>query len=687
MSNQVEVEVVLSGAEEAKKGLGEIGETAGKFAEKFNTENDKLGEGLSSLTDSVGGAIDSVKDLGSALQSGSTSMLGLLGPIGAVVAAGYALYETYQQISGAAAEAEQSQEAMSAAMSDLQSKLESLAEKGVIPTTEELSRFSVATIESQYAKERLEQAMQKGVTPAMKAYNESLRQVRETQDKLRQGTNLTKNEINGLVADLISFNKQVQENQKTLTTAVAQYRQEQNRELAGIKAAAKAEQELEEKSTEATLARIKQNRATFEALRLTDSQNKVNEQQAKTIESIYKEENDLFALKLEASKEDEKELKRLDEQTKKMLKAYNAETVVRERGIRERADIARAARDKQTQERAKAAQDRAKNDLAAEMKKQAELRTLRALELQQLKQSGASALVIAQKQYFQALKDAKNNNNLKLIAQKQYQLELTRIDKEASAQRQADEQARIEQEAQQRIHATQLAYDSLEFDINLRKDSLSKELSLLELKYARERELNATTQEEITELNRRESIERARITNKNLDTQIAKIGELSSQYGAGFAEAAYSALLFGDSFKEATGDILVALGRQAAIKALMETAEGTAALFLPGGQAVAAGHFKAAGLFAGAAAAAGIAGKALGGGSSGGGGGADSTPTGAPTTTTTTQREQAEQAPMVFNINFGGAVIYDTQRAAEQALADRITTLQNVNRRGAPRRR
>ena len=687
MSNQVEVEVVLSGAEEAKKGLGEIGETAGKFAEKFNTENDKLGEGLSSLTDSVGGAIDSVKDLGSALQSGSTSMLGLLGPIGAVVAAGYALYETYQQISGAAAEAEQSQEAMSAAMSDLQSKLESLAEKGVIPTTEELSRFSVATIESQYAKERLEQAMQKGVTPAMKAYNESLRKVRETQDKLRQGTNLTKNEINGLVADLMSFNKQVQENQKTLTTAVAQYRQEQNRELAGIKAAAKAEQELEEKSTEATLARIKQNRATFEALRLTDSQNKVNEQQAKTIESIYKEENDLFALKLEASKEDEKELKRLDEQTKKMLKAYNAETVVRERGIRERADIARAARDKQTQERAKAAQDRAKNDLAAEMKKQAELRTLRALELQQLKQSGTSALVIAQRQYFQALKDAKNNNNLKLIAQKQYQLELTRIDKEASAQRQADEQARIEQEAQQRIHATQLAYDSLEFDINLRKDSLSKELSLLELKYARERELNATTQEEITELNRRESIERARITNKNLDTQIAKIGELSSQYGAGFAEAAYSALLFGDSFKEATGDILVALGRQAAIKALMETAEGTAALFLPGGQAVAAGHFKAAGLFAGAAAAAGIAGKALGGGSSGGGGGADSTPTGAPTTTTTTQREQAEQAPMVFNINFGGAVIYDTQRAAEQALADRITTLQNVNRRGAPRRR
>jgi len=41
---------------------------------------------------------------------------------------------------------------------------------------------------------------------------------------------------------------------------------------------------------------------------------------------------------------------------------------------------------------------------------------------------------------------------------------------------------------------------------------------------------------------------------------------------------------------------------------------------------------------------------------------------------------------MVFNINFGGAVIYDTKRSAEQALADRITSLQNTRRRGAPRR-
>ena len=40
---------------------------------------------------------------------------------------------------------------------------------------------------------------------------------------------------------------------------------------------------------------------------------------------------------------------------------------------------------------------------------------------------------------------------------------------------------------------------------------------------------------------------------------------------------------------------------------------------------------------------------------------------------------------MVFNVNFGGAVVYDTKKAAEQALADRLVTILNQPRRGAPR--
>jgi hypothetical protein len=49
------------------------------------------------------------------------------------------------------------------------------------------------------------------------------------------------------------------------------------------------------------------------------------------------------------------------------------------------------------------------------------------------------------------------------------------------------------------------------------------------------------------------------------------------------------------------------------------------------------------------------------------------------------QRQSADQESMVFNINFGGAVIYDTRRAAEEALADRVATVFNRPRRGAVR--
>ena len=74
-------------------------------------------------------------------------------------------------------------------------------------------------------------------------------------------------------------------------------------------------------------------------------------------------------------------------------------------------------------------------------------------------------------------------------------------------------------------------------------------------------------------------------------------------------------------------------------------------------------------------------------GGGGGGASAPTSPTGSPQIAPTAEREQAESSQMVFNINFGGAVVYDTKQAAELALADRITTLQNTNRRGAPRRR
>jgi len=297
--------------------------------------------------------------------------------------------------------------------------------------------------------------------------------------------------------------------------------------------------------------------------------------------------------------------------------------------------------------------------------------------------NGASALTLLNERYRDELIAAEGNHEKLLIANKRYELALNNI----RAQSSEAEKKRIEDEAalkaQQREHASMIAYDSLEFDLQLMSDGIDKELALLEMRYAKERELAAKTASEKNELDRREAAERAQIINKSNNDIIEMVGEFTASYAAGLAEAAYQSLLFGDSFTESVGQMLVALGQQAAVQSLIEAAKGTAAIFTPGMQAQAAGYFKSSAMFAGAAAVAGVAGKGMGGGSSGGGG----SPSGAPVEAPTAQRETAEQAPMVFNVNFSGAVIYDTQRAAEQAMADRITTLQNTARRGAPRRR
>src|SRR5210317_1198620 len=132
MANQVEIDVVLTGAEEASRGLKGVGETAGKMADRFNDENSKLGEGLSSLTGNVEELVGSVKEFGSIAttvsKSNKMSFLALVPAVGAVAGALYGLYEVYLNISGAAEEAEKNTEAFAAAASDLESKLEALAE-------------------------------------------------------------------------------------------------------------------------------------------------------------------------------------------------------------------------------------------------------------------------------------------------------------------------------------------------------------------------------------------------------------------------------------------------------------------------------------------------------------------------------------------------------------------------------
>ena len=164
---------------------------------------------------------------------------------------------------------------------------------------------------------------------------------------------------------------------------------------------------------------------------------------------------------------------------------------------------------------------------------------------------------------------------------------------------------------------------------------------------------------------------------------MTKITSAVENFGQGLVFASLAALQSGESVSVAVGEALKAIALQAGVEAIMETARGTAKLFTPGGQAAAAGHFKAAAFFGAAAVAAGSAGSAL---SASGGGGTGASPTGAAQSIRDRDFDRDEErGGVTINVNMGQAVIYDTKAAAERAFADRVVQAINTPRRGAVR--
>ena len=241
---------------------------------------------------------------------------------------------------------------------------------------------------------------------------------------------------------------------------------------------------------------------------------------------------------------------------------------------------------------------------------------------------------------------------------------------------------REEMQKQALERSRELAFSTAEFNAQFIQDETERELAQLKVKYDRELELAENNEALKTELIRRYGVERARAEQKASEKLAASVVGYLDFIGKGFAEAGVGALMFGDNFKESIKQVLEGLAREAAVKSLMQFAEAAAYSFV--NPALAAQHATAGGLFAAVASAAKVSHMAMGGGG-GGGGGSSASPSGAPLSAPAPQREQASTEAMTFNINFGGAVIYDTRRAAEQALADRVVETINRPRRGAVR--
>jgi len=695
--NTIEIEVELVGQKETLKGLDMVNQGAEGIGETFKgvggligKTNKELGEGLSSVSDAIGESKEAFAELGGAVSSvakGGSGLITLLGPIGMVIGALGVLYETYQQLSGAAQEAEDRQEAYAAAVADLSSKLEALAENGVVPSVKALDDFFRITIKAQVAKELFEKSTERAmkkleamVDGPLKDYTEAQQALNKLVAEGKKGTDEYTSALQNLqyaeaehIKAQAKYNAKLKELETTLRS-----------NLEVLKEAGEQEKNLEELTTDSLKQKAKENLERLKAIDLMRLEIDVKDQAAQaaakeSIEAYAKAD----ALKVEdASRADL--LKQVESQTE-ALKRLN------EQRVYEEVVAARQARifEEERQKRRQAYQQKLRQQEAERKVQEAQAMQQLALE-SQLRQAQITLVLdglsqqesLARERYETGLKLAKDDATKRAIVETQYQIELKKIREAEQANYLSDLAKREEAQRQAAEKARDFAFSSAEFNAGFIKDETERELAELKVKYDREIQMAEDNEALKTELMRRYGMERMRVEQKASQALMEQARSVISDYGKGFAEAAVGAALFGESFRDSIANVLNALAREAGVKAIMETAYGTAALLLNPAQASA--HFSAAGIFAGAAGLARAGGAALGGGG-GGGGTPSASPSGAPLSAPAPQREQASTEAMTFNINFGGAVIYDTRRAAEQALADRVVETINRPRRGAVR--
>jgi hypothetical protein len=303
--------------------------------------------------------------------------------------------------------------------------------------------------------------------------------------------------------------------------------------------------------------------------------------------------------------------------------------------------------------------------------------------------NGETEEEILRLQYQEKLKLAKDNFNLQKAARMKYENDVLQLtldrQKEQTRIEQDEENKRLDHLRQSQERARAFEFETAQFNAERIQDETERELALLDLRYQRTIQAQEFTQDQLTEIQRRHSLEREEIIKNEASLMFETLQEVGSQLAQAGAEAAYANLVAGEGFVDSVGKSIYALGQQAAVQSALSFAESIGRLAL--GDAAGAGlKAKAGAMYAGVAALAGVTASKMGVGGSGGGGEEPTSPSGI-AQTSAPQREEASREAIVYNINFGGAVIYDTKTAAEQALADRVTQLQNRRRRGGVMRR
>jgi len=723
-------------AKKAGKQTAQLGETFSAVGEEAQKATGAASKGAGNLQNSLGSANAGAVSLGRAMvtlaDNGSRGMIAILGPVGAVIATIYTLYEGYQQLSGAALEYEKIAAVASAVASDLTSKLDELADKGIRLTDAELRNMISSIVGArqgiEYMNEQLAESKKVFADRIMaeRELNILLGNEKEMLDRNMWAIEKYAKKALSLVETFMDWRTHqekvidasndladaIKEEQKYIDDLTQSYKtkyeisiQEQQRQ---IKYTTTHQEAIDLLKTE--IDRVKElNILALEGSDLGDTEKAIA---IKKIEIETYEELSTWTSKTRDQIYDEAQArKKNNDETVNGIK-LTLEQIKAKKELGELTEAEAKRLEEQAQKQAKATDDEKKR-LDAEAKARAsafkarqsqlinEQSQINALRIQLEKQGVDEQLALAVNTYTTQLALNKNNKNQLIIAELQYQQQLNDISQQEIARQQADQAAllqaqnekirilqdeaykeiAIEQEKAKTKKDLQDKIDLL--DIQLTMSGNAQQAAMLQKQMDIELSIVEKGSLEAIEIKKRYALEGKKLQDESI-TQLKDFADAQAQ---SFSASVASAIMNGESIQATLKASLKGLATEALARSLYEGAAGLASLALgPVGGVPASQHFAASAAFAGVATVAGLAGAAIPSATTGGAQGGAS-PTGMAQSPQIQRPEASKQEPLVFNLNFSGATIYDTKESAKRAMSDEIVKYINEPRRGAPRLR
>ena len=630
---KVEIQVELEGGGKVQGALNKIGRGAevagGKAAqvgEALSASSNVMTASLGNVVSTVGTLTEGIGGLSTASKTAGTSFTAMLGPIAAIGTAVFAVVQAVRQYIRNSQDLETRMEALKAAASEFTSVMERLADENITLTKAERQRLMQLTRVSKAQTEYIQKIREgEGVEgQRLQRVQKAFAQAQAEVDMIRKRTHTEAYFLQQSIAArarLRVATMNLNEAEEALD-GMTQKAMQSRRE----------QTQLVEKLIE-TRGRAALQKQQEAATKAVEDQLRANKQMLALGERFQRE-----ALSIEAS-----------------TTSQRIALIRRELAERQRLLVESAASD----------QEYEKASWQAERVASAKIRALRKADRAQREaaraQEAAARKAAADRAFAdeQKLAEARIRLATKGIEQQRQLIEL----RFQSAQRAAANETQLE------------------------TAQINRQRELMALEEKQEADRRAAEMQRIEALQRSIELTRqeAQALQELSSVDMSKITTAVENFGQGLVFVSLAALQSGESVSAAVGEALKAIALQAGVEAIMETARGTAKLFTPGGQAEAAGHFKAAAFFGAAAIAAGSAGSAL---SASGGGGAGASPTGAAQSIRDRDLDRDEErGGVTINVNMGQAVIYDTKAAAERAFADRVVQAINTPRRGAVRLR